>query len=169
LVRSGLSHPPSSPYLWRYLARITEKPAPAASFANTWSRRKRSKDRRQRQENLLEPMAAAKSKSSVLIRFAYWSTRLFFASSGPYVLKFDRCRLLSSKEPARSICLHATEEKRGPASALPAGRGGSDELKPNSEGFSCLPGRIETAANESLIENGSENFLPLSEIKNSLL
>jgi hypothetical protein len=24
--------PPSSPYLWRYLSRITEKPAPAASF-----------------------------------------------------------------------------------------------------------------------------------------
>src|SRR6267142_6237042 len=25
--------PPPSPYLWRYLARVTEKPAPAASFA----------------------------------------------------------------------------------------------------------------------------------------
>src|ERR1700687_4455538 len=39
LVRIHLA-PPPSPYLWRYLARITEKPAPAASFANMWSRRK---------------------------------------------------------------------------------------------------------------------------------
>jgi hypothetical protein len=39
-VCSRLRHPPSSPYLWRYLARIAEKPAPAASFANAWSRRK---------------------------------------------------------------------------------------------------------------------------------
>jgi hypothetical protein len=57
-----------------------------------------------REENLLEPMVGdpairlqpvwnrsavyqvdrcGKSKSSVLIRFAYWSTRRFFASSGP--------------------------------------------------------------------------------------
>jgi len=38
-VRIDCALPPS-PYLWRYLARITEKPAPAASFENTWSQRK---------------------------------------------------------------------------------------------------------------------------------
>src|ERR1700731_1621482 len=32
--------PPPSPYLSRYLAPTTEKPAPAASFAYAWSRRK---------------------------------------------------------------------------------------------------------------------------------
>jgi hypothetical protein len=32
LVRSGLDPPPASLDLWRFLARITEKPATAASF-----------------------------------------------------------------------------------------------------------------------------------------
>jgi hypothetical protein len=37
-VRISLA-PPASPYLWRYSIQITEKPAPAASFAIMWSRR----------------------------------------------------------------------------------------------------------------------------------